>query len=196
MLTAGAVGRPIPGEPAGTAGAAPCDHPRTMRRVSTPGVQALLIELGLGRPPGAAAAWLRDRHLVAAVLVALPVWAALGATVGMRMQVPIGVTGWLLFAVVQPLAEELAFRGALQGRLLALTAARRAGPITWANAATTVFFVAWHATTQPLGWALAVALPSLVFGHLRDRSGSVLPAMLVHIVYNAGFALTAWWVQH
>jgi hypothetical protein len=56
-------------------------------------------------------------------------------------------------------------------------------------------FVLWHATSQPLGWALAVTLPSLVFGHLRDRSGSVLPATFVHIIYNTGFGLTAWWVQ-
>ncbi len=46
---------------------------------------------------------------------------------------------------------------------------------------------AWHVGTQPLGWALAVAIPSLVFGHLRERFGSVWPAVIVHIVYNAGF---------
>ncbi|HUW00197.1 MAG TPA: CPBP family glutamic-type intramembrane protease [Gallionella sp.] len=36
--------------------------------------------------------------------------------------------------------------------------------------------------------------PSLVLGHLRERLGSVWPAMLVHAVYNAGFGLTAWLV--
>ena len=48
---------------------------------------------------------------------------------------------------------------------------------------------------QPPPWALAVPVPSLVFGHLRERFGSVLPAVFVHIVYNAGFGMTAWWVQ-
>ena len=46
-----------------------------------------------------------------------------------------------------------------------------------------------------LVWALAVALPSLVFGHLRERFSSVLPAILMHVTYNAGFALTAWWAH-
>lgn len=167
-----------------------------MRLFRSPAARALLAELGLTHPAGATAGWLRDGHLVAAILVAAPAWLALGTTVGLRMYAPVGTVAWLLFAFVQPLAEELAFRGALQGRLLALTAARCFGPITLANGATTAVFVLWHASSQPLGWALATALPSLVFGHLRDRSGSVLPAMLVHIIYNTGFGLTAWWVQH
>jgi membrane protease YdiL (CAAX protease family) len=57
----------------------------------------------------------------------------------------------------------------------------------------TVAFVLLHLRAQPLAWALAVAAPSLVFGHLRERFGSVWPAVLVHAVYNAGFGLTAWW---
>lgn len=179
-----------------TARAAPCDDWPAMPRFPSSGAQALLAALGLRHPAGTATAWLLDRHLVIAVFAAIPVWLALGATVGPRMHAPVGAAGWLLFTLAQPLAEELAFRGALQGRLLALTAARRAGPITFANVGTTAAFVLWHTASQPLGWALAVALPSLVFGHLRDRSGSVLPAMLVHIIYNAGFGLTAWWVKH
>lgn len=178
-----------------TARAAPCDDWPAMQRFQSPGAQALLAALGLCRPAGNATSWLLDRHVVAAVLVAIPVWLVLGATVGPRMHAPLGAAGWLLFTLAQPLAEELAFRGALQGRLLSLSSVRRAGPITFANAGTTAVFVLWHATSQPLGWALAVTLPSLVFGHLRDRSGSVLPATFVHIIYNTGFGLTAWWVQ-
>lgn len=179
----------------GPAYAVPCDHAPAMRLLRSPAARTLLAELGLACPAGTTTVWLRDRHLIAALLAAIPVWLALGAAVGTQMQAPAGAAAWLLFTVVQPCAEELAFRGALQGRLLALTAARRAGPITLANGAVTAVFVLWHTSSQPPGWALAVALPSLVFGHLRDRSGSVLPAMLVHIFYNAGFGLTAWWVQ-
>jgi hypothetical protein len=166
-----------------------------MRRFRSPGAQALLAELGLARPASTRGVWWRDPHLVAAMLAAIPVWIALGTTIGPRMHAPFGAAGWLLFTLVQPLAEEFAFRGALQGRLLTLTAARRAGPITVANAGATAAFVLWHLPSQTLGWALAVTLPSLVFGHLRDRSGSVLPATFVHIIYNTGFGLTAWWVQ-
>jgi membrane protease YdiL (CAAX protease family) len=63
---------------------------------------------------------------------------------------------------------------------------------TLANVLVTVGFVALHLRSQPLAWALAVAAPSLVLGHLRERFGSVWPAMLVHVIYNAGFGLTAW----
>ena len=41
---------------------------------------------------------------------------------------------------------------------------------------------------------VAVAVPSLVLGHLRERFASVWPAVGVHAVYNAGFGLIAWLV--
>ena len=138
---------------------------------------------------------MRDVQFVAALLAALPVWWLLGATLGPRMQVPAGWGAWLALVALQPVAEELAFRGVLQGRLLTWTGRRRIGPLTQANLATTAVFVGWHVGTQPLGWALAVAIPSLLFGHLRERFGSVWPAVIVHIVFNAGFGVTAWWMQ-
>ena len=98
-------------------------------------------------------------------------------------------------AVKSAIFEELVFRGVLQGQLLRLTSARRIGLLTVANLCTTAGFVAMHLPNQPPLWALAVALPSLLFGHLRDHFGSVLPAVMLHAYYNAGFALTAWWVH-
>jgi membrane protease YdiL (CAAX protease family) len=153
-------------------------------------------ECGLVRATPGPWSWLGDAQFVAALLAALPVWALLGATLGTRMQAPAGWAAWLSLVALQPVAEELAFRGVLQGRLLTWTDGRRTGPLTLANLATTAMFVAWHVAAQPLGWALAVAIPSLVFGHLRERFGSVWPGLMVHIVYNAGFGLTAWWMQH
>lgn len=152
-------------------------------------------DFGLVGPVPARWAWLADAHLAAALLAALPVWCALGATVGSQLRMPAGWSAWLALVFVQPLAEELAFRGVLQGWLLRLAPTRRLGPVTLANLGTTAAFVAWHVGTQPFLWALAVAIPSLVFGHLRERLGSVWPAVIVHIVYNAGFGLTAWWLR-
>ena len=43
-----------------------------------------------------------------------------------------------------------------------------------------------------MAWALAVAVPSLVLGHLRERLVSVWPAVWLHMVYNAGFSGAAW----
>ncbi len=151
--------------------------------------------LGLSGPVSPRGAWLADAHLLAALLAALPVWFALGFAFGPQLRAPAGWGAWIALAVVQPLAEELVFRGMLQGALLTRTSRRRLGPVTFANLGTTLLFVAWHLGAQPHAWALAVTVPSLVFGHLRERLASVWPAVMVHMVYNAGFGLTAWWVQ-
>lgn len=157
-----------------------------------PPAASFAYECGLAPP---AAGWSRDAHWRLALLAAVPVWLALALTTGRAMHAPSGMAAWLSFVVVQPLLEELVFRGLLQGQLLRLRAARRLGPVSVANLVTTFAFVAAHLVAQPPGWALAVAAPSIVFGHLRERFGSVLPAMLLHALYNAGFALTAWWVH-
>jgi uncharacterized protein len=79
----------------------------------------------------------------------------------------------------------------LQGQLLRIGGSRRVGPFTVANLGATVGFVGMHLLSQPPAWALATALPSLLFGHLRERFGSVLPPLFIHAVYNAGFGLMA-----
>ncbi|MBX9613523.1 MAG: JDVT-CTERM system CAAX-type protease [Burkholderiales bacterium] len=156
----------------------------------------LAQECGLAWPRPALAAWPPDAHLALALLLAVPVWLALGLWVGPHMLAPQGWLAWALFVAVQPLVEELVFRGALQGQALRLTRPhgqpRRLGPVTLANVLVTLGFVALHLRAQPLAWALAVAVPSLVLGHLRERFASVWPAVAVHAFYNAGFGLTAW----
>lgn len=154
----------------------------------------LLQECGLARPGPGWWAWLGDAHVVAAVLAAVPVWLAIGFAVGDRIGAASGGWAWVSLVLVQPAAEELVFRGVLQGQLLRLSCARRAGPLTLANLVTTTGFVGMHLLVQPAGWALAVAVPSLLFGHLRERFGSVLPAWFMHAYYNAGFGLIAWWM--
>lgn len=104
------------------------------------------------------------------------------------------VISWPFLGLVlwTPCVEELLFRGVLQGQLIR----QGWGPLTCrgvslANVATTVAFVVAHGGMHPLLWAVAVAGPSLVLGYMRDRSGSVYPAMVLHGLYNAGyFALT------
>ena len=172
---------------------APSDTPPAPQAAKPAG---LLQECGLTRPRPAFTTWPPDAHLALALLLAIPVWAALGLLVGPRMYAPVGWVAWASFVLVQPLAEELVFRGILHGQVLRLTTHHgqpcRLGPVTLANVLITVAFVALHLRAQPLAWALAVAAPSLVLGHLRERMGSVWPPVLVHMVYNAGFGLTAW----
>lgn len=156
-------------------------------------------EAGLVWPQPSLRAWPPDAHLALALLAAVPVWLALALWAGPQMRVPLGLWAWVSLVVVQPLLEELVFRGLLQGQALALLSRhgqpRRLGPVTLANALVTVAFVLLHLRAQPLAWALAVLAPSMVLGHLRERFASVWPAVLVHAVYNAGFGLTAWWVR-
>jgi len=158
-------------------------------------MNGLRHSLGLRRPGSGWFHWLSDWHFVFAALAAAPVWIALAHLAGERMQADIAVTALVSLVVVQPAIEELVFRGALQGYLLERGFARRIGPVSLANLGTTAAFVALHFAAQPPAWAIAVTAPSLVFGHLRERFGSVLPAIAMHSLYNAGFAATAWWVH-
>lgn len=137
-----------------------------------------------------------DPHLLLALLAAVPVWLVLLLGMGPGLRVPQGGWAWCSLLLVQPCLEEWVFRGLLQGEALRLTSRRgvpaRLGPITWANAVVTLLFVGLHLLAQPVLWALAVAAPSIVLGHLRERLHSVWPAVLVHMAYNAGFGLVAW----
>lgn len=139
--------------------------------------------------------WLRDPHAVAAMLGAVPAWAGLALFAGGHMSAPSTVASWLSLVGVHPLVEEVLFRGLLHGQLLRLTRGGRAGEITLANIGTTMAFVMVHLAVQPAPWAIAVAAPSLVLGHLRERFASVLPAIVMHAYYNAGFGLIAWWLH-
>ncbi|HFC53432.1 MAG TPA: JDVT-CTERM system CAAX-type protease [Gammaproteobacteria bacterium] len=96
----------------------------------------------------------------------------------------------LLLCVVYPVVEELAFRGWLQGWLRRFAAARRSlGGVSGANLLTSLLFVAAHFLYHPPAWAAAVFVPSLVFGWFRDRYQSVVPGILLHIIYNSGYFL-------
>ena len=160
---------------------------------------ALAQAFGLTWPRPSLRHWPPDRHALLAVLLAIPVWLALGWLVGAPLRVPLGAWAWVSLVLVQPLLEELVFRGLLQGQALAWLQRggrpMRLGPLTLANLLVTVAFVALHLRAQPLAWALAVAVPSLVFGHLRERFNSVWPAVGLHAYYNAGFGITAWLVS-
>ena len=96
----------------------------------------------------------------------------------------------LMTIVVYPVLEEIVFRGALQGWLLGFVRARhRILGISLANLVTSLVFTALHFINHPPLWAALVLLPSFVFGWARERFDSILPAIVLHIFYNAGFIL-------
>ena len=97
---------------------------------------------------------------------------------------------WLMVVLVWPVAEEILFRGLLQGELRRLAWGTRAlAGITAANLVTSLVFVALHFIQHPPLWAAAVFMPSLVFGYFRDRHDSLYPALALHMVYNLLYLL-------
>ena len=145
-------------------------------------LQQLKADLGLRVPaPGSL-----GRAFVLVLCVGMLAAWALGSFVHERH----AVTGLLLLSLVlwQPLVEELLFRGVLQGLLLgtAFGASGRWG-LSVANVATSLAFMAVHLVNQPTILAIGVFIPSLLFGLFRDRSGSILPPLALHVLFNGAF---------
>lgn len=92
------------------------------------------------------------------------------------------VAALFVIAVTPAVLEEIAFRGILQGRLMALLGARQ-GMLLASFA-----FAVCHGTRPDL-WLLCIA--ALYLGWLRERCNSLLPGMVTHFGYNA-LVLLAW----
>jgi len=133
----------------------------------------------------------RDSHLLAAI-VAGPLFWGLFWLFGTGFPFPADepTTAKLASALLYyPVVEELFFRGLLQGAM----ARRREGRyrllgITTANVVASAAFTGWHVLFTS-SVALWVLVPSLVYGHLRDRQGHVYGAVLTHTWYNLTFVV-------
>ena len=145
----------------------------------------------LGLRPGWG--WLTDPRFGLALLAGCLFWLALFwlAQEGMVKLGPVrGLAALASLILIQPLVEELLFRGLLQGRLAESSwGQRRFGGITLANLSVSLLFTALHFIHHPPLWAAGVLLPSLLFGYFRDRHDSVYPAIALHVFYNAGYFL-------
>lgn len=152
---------------------------------------SLTEELGLTRDTN----FLRDPLWWAIALAGVIVVACLWVLIpdGISAQPPRGPAQWISLILWQPVLEELAFRGLLQGQLLkALWARRRLLTVSTANLMTSLAFTGLHFLHHPPLWALGVFAPSLVFGWLRERHRNIWSPMVMHGLFNAEFFLTAW----
>ncbi|BAN35144.1 abortive infection protein [Sulfuricella denitrificans skB26] len=150
-------------------------------------LNGLLADVGLAgyRP------FYRDRQFMLALLAGMVVWLAfwqispgLLPTFSLTANVPL----FLSLVIGQPVLEELLFRGVVQGQFRLRTwGGKKRWGMTQANLLTSVLFVLAHAFYHPPLWALAVFVPSLVFGHFRDRVGNIYPSLALHVYYNMGF---------
>ena len=132
----------------------------------------------------------RDSLFWTAVAAALPFWGALVLITeaqphwGWPADAPLP---FLFPALVYPVLEEIAFRGMLQRELYVRLPYRSFWGISSANIITSVIFSALHLLYHPLHWAAAVWVPSLVYGHLRDRYHKLTLPISLHIYHNTGY---------
>lgn len=134
---------------------------------------------------------LRDSQFWLAVCAAALVWGLgyLGFSPRPDWGWPVHRPSDVLYLVLlYPLLEELLFRGVLQGLLLKRTElqAKVAG-LTRANLVTSLIFTGLHFLMHPPLAAMAVLLPSLIFGYFRDRHGNLLAPILLHGYFNLGY---------
>ncbi|MBF6059015.1 JDVT-CTERM system glutamic-type intramembrane protease MrtJ [Thiomicrorhabdus heinhorstiae] len=121
-------------------------------------------------------------------LLAAPLLLLLGRTLVPEWLTAIPLSWMVFFLMViwQPLIEELFFRGLLQGKLsLYAWFAENWFGLSRANWVVSIVFTSFHLFYHPPIWALAVLIPSLIFGWFRDRYQSVFPAIFLHAFYNA-----------
>lgn len=135
----------------------------------------------------------RDRGWWAAAVLAGPPVAWLAATqLGLRIapRSPIADLAWL---AAWAAAEELVFRGLLQGWLAERQADGRSGPfggdrrrlgITRANLVTSLVFTLAHLWQHTAAATAAVFPVSLVLGVAREKSGGVRAPIALHLYYN------------
>jgi len=136
----------------------------------------------------ATATWWHDPPFLLGLLAGPASWVTLALLGLPRPDDPPPIALLVTSVVVAPLLEEYLFRGLLQGALLkrARLARRRFG-LSGANLIVSLLFALAHLWSQPAPGAAAVLLPSLAFGACRDRYGILLPGIVLHAFWNAGF---------
>src|SRR6266481_3305238 len=100
----------------------------------------------------------------------------------------------LYFIIGSPIQEEIIFRGLIQSileRRWMITFPVFGGSLSGAVAFTAVLFGIIHLEAG-MGVATGAIILGLVAGELRRRSGSLLPAVIVHALFNAA---DAFWPQ-
>lgn len=102
-----------------------------------------------------------------------------GPPAGLSISIGLSV---LYFGIAAPIQEEVIFRGLLQSMLTNSLALREAS----AHAApfiVAILFGAVHLVVGPVTAVCALVL-GVITGELRLRSGSLLPAVIVHALFN------------
>lgn len=94
-----------------------------------------------------------------------------------------------MLLLILPVLEEVVFRGLLQDLLQRWCRQGRILSLSYANLLSSLGFVLVHIPYHPLAWALAVFVPSVIFGFFKDRYNSLIPPIILHVFYNLGYFL-------
>ena len=97
-----------------------------------------------------------------------------------------------LFLVAVP--EEIFFRGWLQSRLNRVYPAKWklfGVPLGWSWLLTAALFAVAHSLVTYHWWHFAIFFPALVFGWMREKTGTIMGSSLFHCFCN----LTAYWIS-
>lgn len=97
---------------------------------------------------------------------------------------------FLSLTLIYPVLEELAFRGLIQDQLTGRLRPWRWRLFSKANVLTSLMFAGLHGFQHAPLWAAAVMLPSLVFGHFRERHASLISPIMLHAFYNGAYFAT------
>lgn len=122
-----------------------------------------------------------------------PVLAGAGAVLKVENPVPVPRTAWwllellLLHLIVVAFPEEVFYRGYLQTRLAPLFRGRRrilGVSMGWHVVVASGLFALSHLVLIPSPGRLLVFFPGLLFGYLRERTGSVVAPAVLHALSN------------
>lgn len=98
---------------------------------------------------------------------------------------------WRQFAItytlIVPLTEELLFRGYILGKLNTEFAGfvnTRIG-LSWAVIGSALLFGIWHVPNVRVFQVLFTIVGGLIFGVLREKTGTIYASVLLHIITNA-----------
>lgn len=94
---------------------------------------------------------------------------------------------FIIPVILYPVLEEIVFRGAVMEFLQTKIPGMVFLKISKANIITSILFTLLHFFYHPPLWASAVFLPSLAFGFVKERYQSLIPPILLHVFFNAGY---------
>jgi membrane protease YdiL (CAAX protease family) len=162
----------------------------------------LVIDVVSGRAGGFAQFGFRFchyRYIAAAIVLGAPIGWALTILVNHLSSGPLQLEMslrprmmFLYFVVGAAIQEEVIFRGLLQttlARQIPATLSFLGTSLSYAAIIVALLFGLIHLKINPITAAAAFVL-GLFSGELRHRSGSLLPAILVHAIFNAFAAIS------